>query len=61
MDALGIKIDVMPIAKASNVEQGTVTFGQRISGVPALTVPERYIYAYNFLFFYSYLDMFNIQ
>lgn len=48
MDALGIKIDVMPIAKASNVEQGTVTFGQRISGVPALTVPERYIYAYNF-------------
>lgn len=48
MDALGIKNDVMPIAKASNVEQGTVTFGQRISDVPALTVPERYIYAYNF-------------
>lgn len=61
MDALGIKNDVMPIAKASNVEQGTVTFGQRISDVPALTVPERYIYAYNFSFFYSYLDMFNIQ
>lgn len=61
MDALGIKNNVMPIAKASNVEQGTVTFGQRISDVPVLTVSERYIYAYNFSFFYSYLDMFNIQ
>lgn len=50
MDALGIKIDVMPIAKPFNVGQGTVTFGLRISGVPALTVLERYIYAYDLSF-----------
>lgn len=50
MDALGIKIDVMPIAKPFNVGQGTVTFGLRISGVLALTVLERFIYAYDLSF-----------